>query len=93
MVHPGNGGELTALLEYLVGRGCSTELVTTTDVAHAAPAAFGAHAASRDDLEWIVDDYLARTRPNGLIGGGSEEMPAGLAAEAGYTVVTDRAGL
>ena len=68
-------------------------MVTTTGVAHATPAAFGSHVASRDDHGRIVDDYLARTRPNVLFGGGSDEIPTGLAANAGYTVVTDRAGL
>jgi alkaline phosphatase len=88
--HPGEGGELETLLEYFKERGRSTGLVTTTDMAHATPAAFGAHVSSRDDTSGIVGDYLARTRPNVLFGGGIGEMPAKLAEEADYTVVTDR---
>jgi hypothetical protein len=56
----------------------------------ATPAGFGAHVALRSDTAGIVSNYLNRTRPNVLFGGGGT-MSTGAAAAAGYTVVTNRA--
>jgi len=93
MAYPGDGRELETLLEYSRDRGKSTGLVTTTYMTHATPAAFGAHEPSRGNTSNIAGDYLNQTRPNVLLGGGSNGMSIASAAAAGYTVVTDKAGM
>jgi alkaline phosphatase len=93
VAHPGGGGELKTLLEHFGDRGRGTGLVTTADVTHATPAAFGAHRPSRNDLSGIFADYLNVTRPNVLFGGAGDGTPAASFAEAGYALVTDRAGI
>ncbi len=93
VAHPGGGGELKTLLEHFGDRGRGTGLVTTADVTHATPAAFGAHRPSRNDLSGIFADYLNLTRPNVLFGGAGDGTPAASVAEAGYALVTDRAGI
>lgn len=90
---PGDGRELYTLLEYFRDQGKSTGLVSTTFITHATPAAFGAHNASRGNLEEIAGDYLNYSRPNVLFGGGGNGMSAAAAEAANYTVVTDRQGL
>jgi alkaline phosphatase len=91
MAYPGDGSELQTLLEMsklsLYKR---VGLVTTVYMAHATPAAFGAHEPSRNNYSQIADDYLTQTRPNILFGGSSY---MGGAAGAGYTVVTDLASM
>ncbi len=93
LARPGGGGELETLLEHFRDRGRRTGLVTTADVTHATPAAFGAHRPSRNDLSGIFADYLTVTRPNVLFGGTGAGIPATSVAEAGYALVTDRAGM
>ncbi|MEE8451233.1 MAG: alkaline phosphatase [Thermoguttaceae bacterium] len=90
---PGDGDELASSLEILQARGKATGLVTTAQITHATPAAFGAHAESRGDYEEIAVDLLTQTRPNVLFGGGGFGMSVDAAMDAGYTVVTDTAGL
>ncbi|MGQ9589064.1 MAG: alkaline phosphatase [Planctomycetota bacterium] len=93
MAYPGDGSELTTLLEHFMARGKAVGLVTTTRMTDATPAAFGAHEASRTNEDGIAQDYLTQTRPNVLLGGGGHGMTPSSAAAAGYTVVADRAGL
>jgi alkaline phosphatase len=93
VAHPGGGDELKTLLEHFGDRGRGTGLVTTADVTHATPAAFGAHRPSRHDLSGIFADYLNVTRPNVLFGGAGDGIPPASVAEAGYALVTDRAGM
>ena len=93
VAHPGGGGELKTLLEHFGDRGLGTGLVTTADVTHATPAAFGAHRPGRNDLSGIFADYLTVTRPNVLFGGAGDGIPPAPVAEAGYALVTDRAGM
>ncbi|MHC4083807.1 MAG: alkaline phosphatase [Planctomycetota bacterium] len=90
MAYPGDHSELETLLEYskLLDKG--TGLVTTTYMAHATPAGFGAHESDRNNYSQIANDYLTQTRPNVLFGGNSY---MGGAAASGYTVVTDYAGM
>ena len=87
---PGDHSELETLLEYSQTLDKSTGLVTTTYMAHATPAAFGAHEPSRSNYSQIANDYLTQTRPNVLFGGNSY---MGGASGAGYTVATDAAGM
>ncbi|MFH1745548.1 MAG: alkaline phosphatase [Planctomycetota bacterium] len=93
MAIPGDGHDLQTLLEYSRDQGKRTGLVTSTYMTHATPAAFGAHEPSRNNLYQIAGDYLQQTRPNVLLGGGSNGLTVYNAAAAGYTVVTDRVGL
>jgi len=88
--YPGDGSELETLLEYYADRDRSTGLVTTTYMTHATPAAFGAHESSRNNYSQIGSDYINQTRPNMLFGGGAHGLTG---SPAGYSVVTDRAGL
>ena len=60
--------------------GRSTGLVTTTEITHATPAAFGAHAAERSRSQDIAACYLSQTRPNVLFGGNSLAESTALAA-------------
>lgn len=90
---PGDGRELTTFLERARSQGKRTGLVTTTRVTDATPAAFGAHEPSRANYAQIAADYLTRSRPNVLLGGGQTGMSVTGAVAAGYTVVTNRAAL
>ena len=67
---PGDGRPLPTILEQFKQMGRSTGLVTTTYITHATPAAFAAHVASRDKHDLIAQDYLQRTRPDVMLGGG-----------------------
>lgn len=89
---PGSGAPLATVLDLLKAEGKSTGLVTTTFITHATPAAFGSHEPSRDNYASIAADYLYDSRPDVLFGG-AMYITQSAAAEAGYTVVTDRAGL
>jgi alkaline phosphatase len=87
---PGDGAELRTVLEKAADAGKSTGLVTTTSITHATPAAFAAHEPSRSNNAQIAQDYLTQTQPNVLLGGNG--FMSGATA-AGYTVVSDAAGL
>ena len=89
----GDGHELRTILEYARDQGRSTGLVTTTTMTDATPAAFGAHVLDRYWWDEVASDYLNGSRPNVLLGGGSEGMAVAAAQAVGYTVVTDRVGL
>ena len=90
---PGDGSELTTVLERLSGQGKRTGLVTAhTVITDATPAGFGAHAPSRSEEANIADDYLTQTRPNVLFGLTQANLLANAPA-AGYTVVTSAAEL
>lgn len=90
---PGDGTDLETVLEILKRQGRRTGLVTTTSVTHATPAAFAAHSDGRSNTAKIADDYLQRTRPDVLLGGGGDGMTVSAAAVAGYSVATNAAGL
>ncbi|MEX0745978.1 MAG: alkaline phosphatase [Phycisphaeraceae bacterium] len=73
-----------------------TGLVTTMWMTHATPAAFASHVASRDEHDEIARQMLTATRPNVMFGGVYPETTVNTPATAeaaGYTVVTDRAGM
>lgn len=90
---PGDLSELETLGEHFKDRDKSVGLVTTSYLTDATPAAMAAHALIRIQTGLIADDYLNQTRPEVLLGGGGNGLDAALGAAAGYTVVTDRAGL
>ncbi len=90
---PGDATELETLLEYFKGLGKHTGLVTTAYLTDATPAAFGAHAYSRSFHSLIASNCLQHTRPEVLLGGGSDGLDAAAAEAAGYAVVTDAASL
>ena len=93
MAFPGDGDELETLLEIFKDQGKSSGLVTTTYITHATPASFAAHEPNRNNTAEIAVDYLTQTRPNVLFGGGGNGISEIAALAAGYTVVTDRAGM
>jgi alkaline phosphatase len=80
-------------LEVLRDLGKATGLVSTTHITHATPACFGAHSTNRDRYSEIVSDLLYNSRPNVMFAGGGEGICESEARNAGYTVVTDAAGL
>jgi alkaline phosphatase len=90
---PGDGGDLPTVLEQFRDQCKKTGLVTTTEITHATPAVFGAHTKNRENNAEIARDYMTQTKPNVLLGGGHEDFPTALAAQTGYTVVTNRDGL
>jgi alkaline phosphatase len=90
---PGDGQSLPTVLEQLAARGMRTGLVTTTYMTHATPAGFAAHVKSRKMVEDIAAQYLRRTRPDVLLGGGGKGLTPEAARAAGYTVVVGRRGL
>ena len=90
---PGDGAELTTLLELFKASGKSTGLITTTYITHATPAAFGAHENSRSNTEAIAHDLLFQTMPNIIFGGGGFGMTIQDAENADYTVIIDNSEL
>jgi len=90
MAIPGDGSELTTILEYYSSLGKSTGLVTTTFIAHATPAAFAAHEPNRSNYNQIALDYFTQTRPTLLLGGGGFGVSPELARANSYTVVTTK---
>lgn len=91
---PGDGSELTTVLEILQTQGKRAGLVTIdTDITDATPAAFGAHNVSRSNTTDIASDFFNQTRPNVLFGEpGGGINPTGAGA-AGYDVVLDETDL
>jgi alkaline phosphatase len=92
-----------SILELARKAGKATALVTTDGLTGATPAAFGAHAPSRDCRQEIGRQYLATTKVDVLLGGGRAEFSAKISDQAGtkgnllatalqkgYTVVGDR---
>lgn len=91
---PGDESELETLLESYKSNGKSTGMVTTTYMTHATPATFGAHEDSRNNEDEIAIDYFNQfPLINVLFGGGANGLDATMAEDAGYTVVTDYAGM
>lgn len=88
----GYGSEMETLLEYYQARGRSTGLASTTYVAHATPACFGAHESSRNNYSDIIGDYLSQTRPD-VVMGGAKYVSSSQATSAGYDVVSDRSAM
>ena len=86
---PGTSGKMETILEKFKAMGKSTGLVTTSYITDATPAAFGAHEETRENRRQIAADYLERSRPNVLLGGGGNGMTPQLAKRAGYRVVTN----
>lgn len=68
-----NGREQRTILEFAQAMGMSVGLVTTTQMAHATPAAFAAHVSSRSMMTEIASQMLA-ARVNVLLGGGEDEF-------------------
>jgi alkaline phosphatase len=90
---PGDQRELETLVEFFHARDRSAGLVTTSYLTDATPAGMAAHALFRFELADIAGDYLEQTRPEVLLGGGGNELDPLAAAAAGYTVVSERAGM
>lgn len=84
------GEEYKTILEIAKDVGKSTGLVTTTEVTHATPAAFAAHEASRKNSRAIAEDYMHRSQPDVIMGGGAwvwTTVPLKEARDIGYDVV------
>jgi len=86
---PGDGQPLTTILELFKQRGAWTGLVTNDSLLGATPAAFAAHQKNRGMARPIADDYLTKTRPNVMFGGGGPGLDA--AEKHGYLVARDLA--
>lgn len=81
---PGDKTDVPTLLEQCKSFKKSTGLVTTVPITHATPAGFGAHDGSRQSDWEIAKDYLERSRPEVLLGGGSLGMSKVAADSSGY---------
>ena len=89
---PGNDEDIQTILEYYAQQGKSTGLVTTTAMTNATPAAFGAHVSDRTLSDDIAHDYVNKSRPNILFGGGDSSISNYIPVNdntAQYDVVTD----
>ena len=58
------------VLELAQRKGMATGLVATQTITHATPAAFAAHVANRNCETLIAGQYMTKTRPDVLLGGG-----------------------
>ncbi len=94
-----------SLLELAQQHGWGTGLVATQTITHATPASFASHVPARKCEEEIAYQYVEKTQPDVLLGGGlskfngsttpSSGCPANtnvlpLAAENGYTFVSNQ---
>lgn len=89
----GTGAPFETILEKAARAGMLTGLVTTTYLTHATPAAFAAHQPSRSLHDAIANDYLLRSRPNIMLGGGANGLDDAEASAAGYMVVKNASEL
>lgn len=83
---PGDKSDIPSLLEQCKAMKKSTGLITTVSITDATPAGFGAHDISRKSDWEIAKDYLERSRPEVLMGGGSIGMSRAAAESAGYSI-------
>jgi len=87
---PGDGRDVTSVAEEHARLGRRVGLVTThTPMTDATPAAFGAHADSRNDKASIASDYLTGSRPHVLMGLSDSYYSAEAALASGYAVATN----
>ncbi len=68
-----SGQPLETILEQAKARGMAVGLVTTTQIAHATPAAFAAHVISRGNMVEIARQMIA-LGVDVLLGGGEDEF-------------------
>ena len=84
------GRPVPTLLERAGRAGKSTGLVTTAQVTDATPAAFGAHVRDRGEHSEIARQYLERSKPAVILGGGEDHwLPAGEPGAFPDTPATD----
>jgi alkaline phosphatase len=96
------GRKRATLIDLAHTRGMSAGIVTTSSVTHATPAAFTAHAYSREQQIEIAARQVSDSPPEVLLGGGSTYFrPAGSSSrrddggliqpliESGYSVIYD----
>ncbi len=91
---PGDGSPLETIAERFAREGRRIGVVTTAHLTDATPAAFLAHATNRSEAVAIARQFLAATNVAVLLGGPDRNpkvpLRPGPAAEAGWTVVTNR---
>lgn len=84
------GRVVPTLLEKARAMGKATGVVTTAQVTDASPAAFGAHGPNRSDQSEIARQFLERSRPDVVLGGGEDWwLPAGTAGDLPDNPATD----
>jgi alkaline phosphatase len=93
METPGSRKQLNTILEIAKNQGKATGLVTTTISVHATPAAFAAHASSRNGYDDIGYQYMHISRPDVLFAGGDPSVSVVIAEDAGYILATDKTSL
>lgn len=84
---------LPNIREFFEGMGKSTGLVTTTSVADATPAAFGAHNLDRSNFTEITSEYIELHKIDVILGGGVNHFFTRVLYDAeakGYTIVRNR---
>lgn len=72
-----SGRELVTILDQAQELGMATGLITTVQITHATPAAFGAHVQSRDDV-FEISSQMMEVGINLIMGGGENDfLPEG----------------
>lgn len=82
---PGSGKDMKTILEIFKDNDKSTGLVTSASYLDATPAAFGGHAADRNNFGSIIGTMFVTVRPNLILGGFNASWLHGL----GYTVLSN----
>jgi len=73
-----DGNPVPTLLEDARRAGKATGLVTTSQVTDATPAAYASHVSDRGEQSEIARQYLVRSKPDVILGGGEDWwLPAG----------------
>jgi alkaline phosphatase len=73
-----DGSPVRSVLEAARDRGRATGLVTTSQVTDATPASFAAHTSDRGRQSEIARQYIEKTKPDVILGGGEDWwLPAG----------------
>lgn len=95
-----------SLLELAQSKGMATGLVATQTITHATPASFASHLSNRNCETEIASQYITKTRPDVLLGGGTATFnPSApdvcgasgnyiaIAQETGYTYVDTKTAM
>ncbi len=88
--------ELLTLLEIARDEGKMTGLVSTATIVHATPAAFASHTIDRSNYNEIGRQYMNRSRPDVIFGGGDVNLSVTMAELQDYRVsqnATELSGL
>jgi alkaline phosphatase len=87
---PGDGGDLTSIVELYEACGFQTGIVTNSRVTHATPASFAAHHPTRWEEGAILEDYLSGDAADIIVGGGLDGFESPPDRHAGVRVLDEK---